>query len=163
MWGGGWWHQVGVLCPWLPLVGRLAYMTLVGGHNSLVPLNLAWVSISGTRAGYFTKFILFSNSQAVKNSNIEIFLDSNNENEFDPSKCVPIIHVLPGDDIPAVRFLGVYFDPNLNFQFHIKTSSSKLSKALYILRSSNKNLMSESLKAIYYSIFHCYLIYCVPL
>ena len=52
MWGGGWWHQTGVLCPCLPLVGRPAYRSLVGGHNSLVPLSLAWVSISGMQAGY---------------------------------------------------------------------------------------------------------------
>ena len=110
-----------------------------------------------------TKFMLFSNSQAVKNTNIEIFLDSNNADENDPNKRIPIIRVLPDDDCPAVRFLGVYFDPNLNFQFHIKTISSKLSKALYILRSSKNLLSAKSLKAIYYSIFHCYLVYCVPI
>ena len=68
-----------------------------------------------------TKFMLFSNSQAVKNTNIEIFLDSNNADENDPNKRIPIIRVLPDDDCPAVRFLGVYFDPNLNFtskKFH---------------------------------------------
>ena len=90
-----------------------------------------------------TKFMLFSNSQPVKNLNIKIFLNSNNENENDPSKCIPILCVLPSDDVPAVRFLGVFFDPNLNFQFHIKTISAKLSKALYILRTAkillNKN------------------------
>ena len=110
-----------------------------------------------------TKFMLFSNSQPVKNLNIEIFLNSNNENENDPSKCIPILRVLPSDDVPAVRFLGVFFDPNLNFQFHIKTISAKLSKALYILRTAKNLLNKKSLKAIYYSIFHCYLIYCVPI
>ena len=75
----------------------------------------------------------------------------------------PIPRVLPTDDVPAVRFLGVYFDPNLNFQFHIKTIVSKLSKALYILRSAKNLLTKKSLKAIYYSIFHCYLVYCVPI
>ena len=38
----------------------------------------------------------------------------------------------------------------------------KLSKALYILRSSKNLLAKKSLKAVHYSIFHCYLIYCVP-
>ena len=69
----------------------------------------------------------------MKNLDVRIFSNSNNENEHDSSKCVPIICVVPGDDTPAVRFLGVYFDPNLNFHYHIKTISSKLSKALYIL------------------------------
>ena len=99
----------------------------------------------------------------MKNLDVRIFSNSNNENEHDSSKCVPIIRVLPGDDTPAVRFLGVYFDPNLNFHYHIKTISSKLSKALYILRTSKNLLTPKALKAIYYSIFHCYLIYCVPI
>ena len=107
--------------------------------------------------------MLFSNSQIAKNLNIEIFINSNNENESDPHKCVPILRVLPSDNIPAVRFLGVYFDPNLNFQYHVKTISSKLSKALYILRSAKNLLTKKSLKTIYYSIFHCYLIYAVPI
>ena len=107
--------------------------------------------------------MLFSNSPAVRNLNIEICINSNNENESDPHKCIPIPRVLPTDDVPAVRFLGVYFDPNLNFQFHIKTIVSKLSKALYILRSAKNLLTKKWLKAIYYSIFHCYLVYCVPI
>ena len=110
-----------------------------------------------------TKFMLFSNSPAIRNLNIEIFINSNNENESDPHKCIPIPRVFPTDDVPAVQFLGVYFDPNLNFQFHIKTIVSKLSKALYILRSAKNLLTKKSLKAIYYSIFHCYLVYCVPI
>ena len=88
--------------------------------------------------------MLFYNSPAIRNLNIEIFINSNNENESDPHKCIPIPRVLPTDDVPAVRFLGVYFDPNLNFQFHIKTIVSKLSKALYILRSA-KNLLTKKI------------------
>ena len=87
----------------------------------------------------------------------------NNENESDPSKCVPILRVLPNDDVPAVRFLGVFFYPNLNFPYHVKTIASKLSKAFYILRTAKNLLTKKSLKAIYYSIFHCYLIYCIPI
>ncbi len=49
-----------------------------------------------------TKFMLFSNSQIAIHLNIEIFINSNNENESDPNKCVPILRVLPSDDIPAV-------------------------------------------------------------
>ena len=106
--------------------------------------------------------MLFSNSEAVKNANIDIFMNSNNENENDPHKCIPILRVLLSDDIPAVRFLGVFY-PNLNFQFHIKTVSAKLPKALHILRTAKNLLNKKSLKAVYYSIFHCYLINCVPI
>ena len=67
-----------------------------------------------------TKFMVFSNSQIVKNMNIELFIDCNNNEENDLSKCSPIFRVLATDDLPAVRFLGVYFDLSLNFQYHTK-------------------------------------------
>ena len=110
-----------------------------------------------------TKFMVFSNSQIVKNMNIELFIDCNNNEENDLSKCSPIFRVLATDDLPAVRFLGVYFDPSLNFQYHTKIIISKLSKALYILRSSKNLLTLKSLKSVYYALFHCNLIYCLPI
>ena len=110
-----------------------------------------------------TKFMVFSNSQIVKNMNIELFIDCNNNEENDLSKCSPISRVLSTDDLPAVRFLGVYFDPSLNFQYHTKIIISKLSKALYILRSSKNLLTLKSLKSVYYALFHCNLIFCLPI
>ena len=43
--------------------------------------------------------------------------------------------VQSNDNFPAVKFLGVYFDPDLNFKFHISFLRKKLSKALYALRT----------------------------
>jgi hypothetical protein len=65
--------------------------------------------------------------------------------------------------VPAIKFLGVFFDSGLNFQFHIKSISAKLSKALYILRSVKNILSVDSLKTVYYSLFHCHLIYCLQI
>ncbi len=76
---------------------------------------------------------------------------------------MPIQCVRPTDDIPAIRFLGVYFDPNLNFQYHIKLLISKLSKSLYLLRSSKNILDENALKSVYYALFHSNLIYCLPI
>ena len=59
--------------------------------------------------------------------------------------------------------LVFFFYPLLNFQHHIKTISSKLSKALYILRSSKNLLSTKTRKAVYYALFHCNLIYCIPI
>ena len=64
-----------------------------------------------------TKFIVFSNSPVVKNMNIQLFINCNNDDEADPLKCFPISRVSPNDDIPAVRFLGVFFD---QFQLSFK-------------------------------------------
>jgi len=110
-----------------------------------------------------TKFLVFSHSPNVKNLDITIFLNCNNEGYDNPDLISKILQVKCEDDIPAIRFLGVYFDPLLNFKFHINTVSKKLSKALYILRSSKNFLTDSSLKAVYYSLFHCNLIYCLPI
>ena len=110
-----------------------------------------------------TKFMVFSNSQEVKNMDINLFINCNNSNENDLANISPISRVNPTDDVPSVRFLGVHFDPLLNFQHHIKTISSKLSKALYILRSSKNLLSTKARKAVYYALFHCNLIYCIPI
>jgi hypothetical protein len=109
-----------------------------------------------------TKYFIFSNSIEVKSMDFPIFINNNNANEDNHHNIFPILRVNPNDPVPAIKFLGVYFDSSLNFQFHIKTISAKLSKALYILRSVKNVLSMDSLKTIYYSLFHCHLIYCLP-
>ena len=71
--------------------------------------------------------------------------------------------VVLDNKIPAVKFLGVFFYPQLNFNYHIKSITSKLSKALYMLRSTKNVLPLKARKAVYYTLFHCHLIYCLPI
>jgi hypothetical protein len=66
-------------------------------------------------------------------------------------------------DIPAMKFLGVYFDPSLNFKFHVEKLISKISKSLYTLRSVKNFLTPKALKSLYYSLIHCHLIYALPI
>lgn len=93
---------------------------------------------------------------------IKIYINCNNSHENFSELISQISHVKAEDDIPAVRFLGVYLDPSLNFNFHAKLIASKLSKSLYILRSVKNILPPKSLKLIYHSLFHSNLIYCLP-
>jgi hypothetical protein len=60
---------------------------------------------------------------------------------------------------PAIRFLGVYFDPHLNFKHHIQLLINKLSRTLYFLLSVKNILTFNAFKSIYYSLFHSHLIY----
>ena len=110
-----------------------------------------------------TKFLVFSNSQVVKNMDIQLYIDNNNYGEDDIQNKFFIQRVSTTDDVPAIRFLGVYIEPNLNFHYHTKLIISKLSNALYILRSAKKLLTERSLLAIYYALFHSHLIYCLPI
>ncbi len=65
------------------------------------------------------------------------------------------------DKVPAIKYLGVYFDENLDFKYHINTISNKLSRALYSLRSVKNVLPLKALKTLYYSLFHCHFIYAI--
>ena len=109
-----------------------------------------------------TKFILFTRSGGG-GLDLEIFCNNNNFGQDDPDKISPISRVNYNDDMPAVKFLGVFFDPNINFKHHIAMLKSKLSKALYALRSVKKTLNQKSLLLLYNSVFHCHLLYAVQI
>jgi hypothetical protein len=146
--------------------------TLLLSHTNIDFL-IEWVNREFRKIVYFfrlhklalhplkTKFMLFSNSHVVKSGNYEIVMNFNNVNENDRHLIFPIERVSANSPVPAIRFLGVYFDENLNFKFHINLISSKLSKALFIMRSVKNFVTPMALKSIYYSMFHCNLIYCI--
>ena len=108
-----------------------------------------------------TKFILFEKTN--KNQNIKIYLNNNNEGESHTSHISEIHRVCENDQVPAIKFLGVYFDPCLNFKYHLTTVRKKLSKALYSLRLVKNVLPKTSLVLLYNSLFHCHLLYAVQI
>ena len=109
-----------------------------------------------------TKFMIFSNTPAIRNSRPQIFINSNNFNEDYTVNYLPIGQIHPTDQNPYIRFLGVFIDPLFSFQYHIKNVASKLSKALFIPGKSKNILTEKALKVIYFSLFFSNLIYCPP-
>ena len=108
-----------------------------------------------------TKFIIFSRSSITQD--FVILCDNNNPGQTLKENISPICRVTTNDDMPAVKFLGVFFDPNLNFKHHITSLKNKLSKALYALRTVKNTLNKKSLLLIYNSIFHCHLLYAIQI
>jgi len=107
-----------------------------------------------------TNFMIYSNSQAAKKSNLDIFINNHNLNEsHDASLINPILRVYGTEDDPSVKFLGVYFDPELNFKNHIQKMRGKISSGLYFLRNVKKLISAKALTAIYYSLIHSHIIY----
>ena len=106
-----------------------------------------------------THFILFSNSNIVKNKEINLFIDMNNANENNPNLKKRIKRISSNSDFPAIKFLGVLFDPDLNFKMQIRHISTKISKSLYILRCVKNILSEKALKTLYYLLIHCHLVY----
>jgi hypothetical protein len=104
-----------------------------------------------------TKFILFSRQNV--NRGVEILCNNNNDNENVPSLIHPISRVGVDFDDKTVKFLGVLFDDELNFKQHISMIRSKLSRALFQLRSAKNFLAKESLLLLYHAIFHSHLAY----
>ena len=110
-----------------------------------------------------TKFMIFSNSPIIRNSTPEITINNNNQNEFDPNLVWNLSQIMPHDNNPYIRFLGIHIDPCLSYNHHINLVQSKLSKALFIMRTA-KNILTESaLKSVYYALFHSNMIYCLPI
>ena len=59
--------------------------------------------------------------------------------------------------------LGVFLDENLTFEFHIKQTRNKISKALFPLSKAKNFLSTEALKSLYYGLIHPHFLYCLPI
>ena len=110
-----------------------------------------------------TKFILFTREKIQ--DDVVLYCNNNNPDQNLPEN-IPINvinRVLSTDKIPAMKFLGIYFDPDLSFKYHISTLKNKLSKSLYALRTVRNTLNQHSLFLTYNSIFHCHLLYAIQI
>jgi len=109
-----------------------------------------------------TKFMIFSNSVNVKKDPPQIFANYNNLNGPEDANLVyPIENITVNSTVPAIRYLGVYFDPQLNFKYHIKIISNKISRMLYFYRQV-KNILTEKAKRfLYFSSIHSHLIFAI--
>ena len=69
-----------------------------------------------------TKFLLFSGSIAIQQSNIELFINHNPPDSvlLDPNLIHSMERITSDSAVPAMKFLGVFFDPSLNFKFHVE-------------------------------------------
>ena len=108
-----------------------------------------------------TNFVIFSRTTIGRE--VEIFCNNNNDGQTCAENISIISRVSSADETPAVKFLGVFFDPALNFKFHISKLKTKLSKALYALRMVKNTLNQASLLMLYNSIFHCHLLYAIQI
>jgi hypothetical protein len=107
-----------------------------------------------------TKFIVFNANEHVLNDlNFNLFIDSNNENENLEELKVTIERISGQSEMPAIKFLGVYLDPKLNFKFHINKLVNKISRSLYMVKLSKNFLTAGVLKSLYYALIHSNLIY----
>ena len=110
-----------------------------------------------------TKYLIISNSLTSLDSLPPVVINNNDVNSTNPTPCSPLTLVKSSDNFPAIKYLGVHFDPSLNFKFHIKQLKTKISRALFTLRRAKHFLPENSLKTLYYSLVHCHLVYAVEI
>ena len=67
--------------------------------------------------------------------------------------------VTVNSDVPAIKFLGIFIDPLLNFKYHSEKVLSKISKSMYFLRAVKHILSRAALKSVYYATVHSHFIY----
>jgi hypothetical protein len=68
-----------------------------------------------------TQFLLFTSSLAARDNPPVLYINNNDIGGFqDPQKLIVFPNVKTSSVVPAVKFLGIYLDPLLNFKYHIK-------------------------------------------
>jgi hypothetical protein len=112
-----------------------------------------------------TKYIIFHNKgKKVDLQDLSIVIDENTDPSInDPSKIHRIdrIHnTNPSQSDRSFKLLGVHLDENLNLNNHVSKLCNKLSRALFILRQVKNLLPQSALRTLYFSLFHCHLVYC---
>jgi Reverse transcriptase (RNA-dependent DNA polymerase) len=113
-----------------------------------------------------TKFIIFH----TKGKRIDLqgkqLVFNNNEigKTEDPQLVTPLERICNSNESPsnrAFKLLGVYFDENLSFNYHVQHVCNKLSRSLFFLNRAKNFVDKKSLKMLYYSLVHSNLLYCI--
>ena len=112
-----------------------------------------------------TKYLIFhSNGKKINLGNKSIIFDNNDhDSPHDPGKISVLERIHTNHPNPSSRsykLLGILFDENLNFSFHISSLKAKLSKALFCINRVKHLVPQKTLKTIYFSLFHSHLLYC---
>ncbi len=93
-----------------------------------------------------TKSILFSKQKHVDLMNRSLVIDK------EKLECVT-----------NTKFLGIFIDEHMTWEYHIKHCQKKISSGVYAINISKHVLAETHLKTLYYSLIHPYLIYGIRL
>ena len=109
-----------------------------------------------------TKIMIFHPKNAVI-PNVNFYFNNNDIGAVEnPDLIFKLERIHNNSGVPAYKVLGVHFDENLNFDYHVSKIVTKLSKSLFFLRNAKHVLSQKGLKTLYYALIHPYLLYCLP-
>jgi hypothetical protein len=111
-----------------------------------------------------TKFMIFTKNESnIDFDNINIVVNHNNDNQDDHNLITRLTYVNSNSETPAIKFLGVFLDPKLNFKYHIDMIHNKISRSLYAINAVKHFIGKKALKTLYSSLVHSHLSYCIPI
>jgi hypothetical protein len=103
-------------------------------------------------------------SKPVNTNRLELIYNDNEPNDLQNVNNIHTLeHIYSKNLDPSARsdkLLGVHLDENLTFNHHYSLLSNKLACALYFIRRVKNLLPQNALLTLYYSLFHCHLLYC---
>ena len=93
------------------------------------------------------------------------FYFNNNDINSSPdlTRIFPIERISKMSKVPAFKMLGIYFDENLSFDYHIKQTRNKVSKSVFYLNRAKNILTGKALKSLYFALIHPHILYCLPI
>ena len=109
-----------------------------------------------------TKYSIFCNPEKkIDMTGLDLYFNNNDIDTLNPNPGLikPLECINSKSEVPAIKFLGLYLDQFLNFKYHINKICSKLSSALFCIRRCKHLLSDTALRTLYFSMFHCHLIY----
>lgn len=75
--------------------------------------------------------------------------------------CTSKIGRIEIDQVDRYKYLGIILDTSLHWAPHVEELSRKLAYGCYTLINARKHFKKETLRIIYFSVFHCHLTYCI--
>ena len=109
-----------------------------------------------------TKIIIFSNKKTVPDFPFVLNQNDVECSISDSSLISPIERITNKSKTPFIKLLGVHFDENLTFEFHVDKVCKKINSALYYINAVKHFLSSKSLLKLYYALIHSHFVYCLP-
>jgi hypothetical protein len=113
-----------------------------------------------------TQYIIFrTRGKKIDTNGLDVVFNSNDLNTVNPDPS--LIHKLDrvcdsnnDDNMKSFKLLGVYFDEYLSFNKHISILAAKLSRANFLLRRVSNFVSNNTMRKLYFSLFHSHLLYC---
>ena len=76
-----------------------------------------------------------------------------------PALVNPLEYINKKCEESAIKFLGLYLDPHLTFNYHLTKITNKLASDTYFLTKAKHLLTNNAKLTVYYSLFHSHLQY----